>query len=188
MTHENDSGHPPGPEAPPYASRMTDQVYGELRALAASCLRNERPGHTLQPTALVNEAFLRLFPEGSADSMSREEFLAIAARAMRQVLVDHARRHNAQKRGGHWQRLSLSDIVENAEDRIDLVALDTALDRLGTVDPRMAQIVELQYFGGLTGEEAARTLDISRSTVKRELGVARTWLLREIDRITADIA
>ena len=164
-------------------------VYDELRRVAAAALRRERPDHTLQPTALVHEAYLRLASEPDERWQSREHFLAVAARAMRRVLVDHARGHNAQKRGRGEPVLSLEDIDAAAPGvarEIDFLALDTALTRLASFDPRQAQLVELRFFGGLTVEEAARVAGVSPRTVKREWQVARAWLRREMSRIAGE--
>lgn len=164
-------------------------VYDELRRVAAAALRRERPDHTLQPTALVHEAYLRLASEPDERWQSREHFLAVAARAMRRVLVDHARGHNAQKRGRGEPVLSLEDIDAAAPGvvrEIDFLALDIALTRLASFDPRQAQLVELRFFGGLTVEEAARVAGVSPRTVKREWQVARAWLRREMSRIAGE--
>jgi RNA polymerase sigma factor (TIGR02999 family) len=143
-------------------------------------MRKEGPkGHTLQPTALVHEAWMRLVG-GRAGFDGREHFLAVAARAMRSVLVDHARRRRSQKRGGEGQRLPLDNVLPVYEERADLVALDEALNRLSVVDERRAQVVELRFFGGLTIEETAQTLKSSTATVQRNWQMARLWLLNEL--------
>lgn len=152
-------------------------VYAELRGIARRQLSRERAGHTLQATALVNEALLRLIGEERARWQSRDQLLALAAQAMRRVLVDHARRRAADKRPDPAARVSLAAAEHLAADAdIDVLALDRALQALAAIDPRQAQIVELRYFGGLTGEEVAATLDISLATVNREWRVARAWL------------
>lgn len=164
------------------AARLMPLVYDELRRLADSYLRRERPDHTLQPTALVNEAYLRLVDQTRASLRDRSHFFAVAARQMRRVLVDHARRHDAEKRGGGARRVSLDEAVDQAQDPrdLDLVALDAALDKLAELDARQARIVELRYFGGLTVEETAEALGVSATTVKDDWQSARAWLRREI--------
>ena len=161
-------------------------VYDELRRLAASALRHERPDHTLQPTALVHEAYLRLADEPMRRWENRSHFLAVAARAMRRILVDHARKHNAVKRGSGGVCLNLDDLAHAApaaEDAVDLVALDDALRRLAELDPRQAKIVELRFFGGLSVDETAAIIDASPRTVKRDWQIARAWLKREMARM-----
>ena len=159
-------------------------VYEELRSLAASLLRGQRAGHTLQPTALVHEAYVRLFgrrPEGDPWA-SRHHFFAVAAKAMRQILVNHAEARAAQKRGGAWHRVTLSavDTPASALD-VDLVALNEALERLERLDPRQCRIVELRFFGGMTVEETADALGISPRTVKLDWRMARAWLHERLD-------
>jgi RNA polymerase sigma factor (TIGR02999 family) len=191
--------HPPdGPPKPPDegAAGAGDGpgsvfalVYDELRRLAASALRHERSDHTLQPTALVHEAYLRLADEPTARWENRSHFMAVAARAMRRILVDHARKHTAAKRGSGAVRLSLDDLeraAANPGDDVDLVALDDALGRLASLDPRQARIVELRFFGGLSVEETAVVVNSSARTVKRDWQVARAWLKREMARHTPD--
>ena len=161
-------------------------VYDELRRLAASALRHERPDHTLQPTALVHEAYLRLADEPQTRWENRAHFLAAAARAMRRILVDHARSRNAQKRGRGAARFSLEAIEASAVDPgpdLDLVLLDEALARLTALDPRQARVVELRFFGGLSVEETAQVIGSSPRTVKREWQLARAWLKREMARL-----
>jgi len=156
-------------------ARIVDR---ELRRLAASYLRRERPGHTLQPTALVNEAFLRLMGQGDhIDWESRSQFIGIAARHMRQILVDHARRHNAGKRGAGETMIPIDDAPASAHPRsADLMALDEALQKLAAVDPRKAQAMELKYFGGLEMAEIAKVLNISIKTVEKDVRMASAWL------------
>jgi RNA polymerase sigma factor (TIGR02999 family) len=164
-------------------------VYGEMRRQAARYLRSQPPGHTLQTTALVHEAYLRLVgPDGAgADWQGRAHFFGVAAQAMRSILVDHARARRAAKRGGGLRALTLS-AAEAAgtrangavESEVDVVALDEALARLAALDPRQARVVELRYFGGLNIEETAYTLGVSHSTVEREWRTARLWLRREL--------
>ena len=156
-------------------------VYNELRRLAGRYLRRERPGQTLQPTALVNEAYLRLLKDKKPHWQNRTHFLAIAALSMRQILVERARARAAAKRGGAAIRVTLDEgLAVNGEPSIDLVALDEALTRLALIDPQHARIVELRFFGGLTVEEGAEALEISPATVKRGWSMARAWLKREL--------
>ena len=166
------------------ASQLMPLVYDELRRLAASYLRRERKGQTLQATALVHEAYVRLIGPGDRPWTGRTHFLAIAALSMRQVLVDRARRRAAAKRGGAAQRLTLDDAmlaVGQPDDAVDLIALDDALTRLETLDPLQARIVELRYFGGLTVEETAEAVDLSPATVKRHWTLARAFLKKALD-------
>ena len=156
-------------------------VYDALRHLAAGLMVHERPDHTLQATALVHEAFLRLVDQKETNWNGRVHFLAIAARAMRQILVNHAKSRRRLKRGGGRERIPL-DAAELAGSHPDVVALDEALDDLGSFDPRKARLVELRYFSGLTVEEAAVVLGISPATVKRDWLLAKTWLRRELTK------
>ena len=152
----------------------------ELRQLAARAMRHERPGHTLQPTALVNEAFIRLASNSAIESKDRAHFLAIAARLMREILVDYARRRGAQKRGS-GMKMTLDDGLALADDRLDdVIGCDELLGRLEQLDARQARIVELRFFAGLSVEEVADILEISAPTVKREWASARAWLHREL--------
>ena len=166
--------------------RALDQVlplvYAELRRIARRQLRRERVGHTLQPTALVHEAYLRLVDQRQVDWRSRAHFFGVAAQVMRRILVDNARRHNANKRGDGVQCVSIDEAADMAvpDDEISVLALDDALGRLETVDRGLAQIVELRAFGGLTIEEAAHVLKVSPSTAKREWRTAKAWLTREL--------
>jgi RNA polymerase sigma factor (TIGR02999 family) len=163
---------------------MFPVVYDELRRLASLALRRERADHTLQPTALVHEAFLRLAGTPDAPWQNRAHFVAMAARVMRRVLVDHARGRNARKRGSGEVRISLDDVdVPAATSGVDLIALDEVLGRLAELDARQARIVELRFFGGLTVEETAVLIDASDRTVKREWQMARAWLKRELARV-----
>jgi RNA polymerase sigma factor (TIGR02999 family) len=159
-------------------------VYQELRRLAASYLRRERPGQTLQPTALVHEAYLRLMKDRPDRWQNRAHFCAIAAHSMRQILIERARARGAQKRGGAQPRITLDEALvagdASAEPSVDLVALDLALERLQAIDPEQARLVELRFFGGLTVEETAEAMNISPATVKRHWTVARAWLAREL--------
>jgi RNA polymerase sigma-70 factor (ECF subfamily) len=191
-------GRPPSPTGSGAASpaELMPQVYDELRRLAANYLRNERPGQTLQATALVHEAFLRLSREKNQPWKNRTHFLAIAALSMRQILVQRARARHAEKRGGEGaERITLDDSVMSASAQgvaagqgrddgptggVDVLELDAALEKLAALDPQQARIVELRYFGGLTVEEAAESLDISPATVKRHWTIARAWLKKEL--------
>ncbi len=159
-------------------------VYSELRKRARYQLRRERGDHTLESSALINEAYMRLIDQRSVKWQSREQFFALAARLMRRILVDHAKTRHRQKRGGKAENIALEDIVvglpASADDQIDVIALDEALDRLAEIDPVQVQIVELRYFSGLTVEETAAVLSISPTTVKREWAVARAWLKHEL--------
>jgi RNA polymerase sigma factor (TIGR02999 family) len=156
-------------------------VYEELRRLAAAYLRRERPGQTLQPTALVHEAYLRLMKDRPDRWQNRAHFCAIAAHSMRQILIERARARGAQKRGGAQPRVTLDEaLVAGQSASFDLVALDEALERLEKIDPDQARLVELRFFGGLTIEETADAMNISPATVKRHWMVARAWLAREL--------
>lgn len=160
-------------------------VYKELQRLAHFQLRNERPDHTLQSTALVNEAYLRLVGMNSPRWEGRSHFFAIAAQLMRQILVDYARQHRAMKRGGQVETLSIDDtgfFEQGKSQDIDVVALDDALKTLAKMDPRKARVVELRFFGGLNFEEAAEVLKVSSITVQRDWSTARAWLHREMKR------
>lgn len=156
-------------------------LYDTLHGLAGRYLRAERVGHTLQPTALVNEAYVRLLEQRTSGWRNREHFMACAAQAMRRILVDHARRCKMQKRGGAWQRVDLSSARQLALERpADLLALDDALSELARLDPRKSRIVELRFFAGLSIDEVARCLDCSRPTVVRAWRMARLWLYRQL--------
>ena len=156
-------------------------VHQELRRLAAGYMRRERAGHTLQPTALVAEAYLRLVGEDHPEWSDRVHFFAVAARHMRQILVDHARRRSARKRGGGKPGVTLDQDLLPAQGSDDLVALDDALEDLARLDERKARAVELHYFGGLTHEEAGTVLGVHANTVARELRLARAWLHQQIN-------
>ena len=157
-------------------------VYDELRRLAAGYLRRERPGHTLQPTALVHDAYIRLLQDSSLSWQSRAHFFGIAARSMRQILIERARARAAVKRGGDRVRVTFDPglIVAAPADPIDLESLDAALTRLAAVDGDLARLVEVRFFGGLSIEEAAEALGVSPATVKRRWALARAWLAREL--------
>jgi RNA polymerase sigma factor (TIGR02999 family) len=160
--------------------RLVPFVYAELRRLARGQLRREQPGHSLQPTALVHEAYLRLVG-ADVDWRDRTHFMSVAARVMRRILVEHARARHARKRGGGEPPVSLTEPIAAPDaDPIDILVLDTAMERLQRLDPRQAQIVELCYFGGLTVPEVGQTLGISEATVHRDLRHARAWLKREL--------
>jgi RNA polymerase sigma factor (TIGR02999 family) len=150
-------------------------VYAELHKLATSAMRHERPGHTLQPTALINEAYLRLVGSDPAGWANRAHFFGAAARAMRQILVDHARKRNAAKRGGVKLELHDSNAVFQANPE-QVITLDSALNKLGAIDPRSLRVVELRYFVGLSVDETAALLGTSVKTVKRDWEFARVWL------------
>ena len=169
------------------AAGLLDMLYDELHGLAEGYLRRERSGHTLQPTALVNEAYLKLVGRTDIAHADRERFLRIAAMAMRRVLVDHARRRAMPKRGGGvWKQVTLDRAVAPSGcDAVDLVALSEAMDRLAAKKPRLSEVVELRFFGGLTVAEAARVLGVSETTVNDDWLFARTWLARELGGETA---
>jgi RNA polymerase sigma-70 factor, ECF subfamily len=156
-------------------------VHRELHQIARRCLKGERPGHTLQPTALVNEAFLRLVDVRRVNWKNRTHFLAMSARLMRRVLVDFARSRHYQKRGGGVMKVSLDEAhAVSTEPGQDLVALDEALTTLSAIDERKARVIEMRFFGGLTAEETAAVLDVSRETVLRDWRLARAWLMQEL--------
>ncbi|HEY6230348.1 MAG TPA: sigma-70 family RNA polymerase sigma factor [Pyrinomonadaceae bacterium] len=161
-------------------------VYDELHRLAGAYLRRERREHTLQPTALINELFLKLFGQRRANWKNRAQFFGVAAQLMRRILVDHARRHQAGKRGGDRLNVSLRNVggFGNQPDA-DLLTLHEALDRLEQIDPQQSRLVELRFFGGLTIEETAEVMQISHATVEREWKVAKAWLKRELTKTAA---
>jgi RNA polymerase sigma factor (TIGR02999 family) len=160
-------------------------IYPELRRIARRCLAERSSDHTLQPTALVHEAYLRLIRHDSVSARDRAHFFAMAAQMMRQILIDYARKASAAKRGGHAVTLTLDDFPETPDRAkrtdLDLIALDDALKQLATLDPRQCKIVELRFFGGLSIEETADLVDISPATAKREWAIARLWLHRTLD-------
>jgi RNA polymerase sigma-70 factor (ECF subfamily) len=163
------------------ADRLMEAVYDDLRRKAAGILRRESPGHTLQPTALVNEAYLRLVDQKRVAWQNRAHFLAVAARLMRRILIDYARRRRAAKRGGEATRVTLDDFAASpGSTPLDLLVLDEALAELTALDARQGQIVELRAFGGLTVEETAEALGISPATVKRDWSFAQAWLERRL--------
>ena len=163
------------------ADQLMPLVYDELVRLAQQLMQMERAGHTLQATALVNEAYLKLVDQGRADWKDETHFFAVAATAIRRILVDHARTHGRRKRGGEQARVELDTQVIGAPyDGIDILELDDLLEALAADDPRAAQVVELRFFGGLTGEQTARHLDISTATAERDWRYARAWLLQRL--------
>jgi len=156
-------------------------VYRELRAVAENQLRGERSDHTLQPTALVHEAYLRLIDQREVDWQNRTHFFSVAAEMMRRILVNYARDRNTQKRGGTQHKVALDEAISSTLERdIEVVSLDDALTDLAELDPRQARIVELRFFAGLTVEEVAEVLDVSPATIKREWRTAKLWLKREM--------
>lgn len=163
--------------------KLMPLVYGELRKLAGNYLRRERPGHTLQPTALVNEAYLKLVDQRQAKWQNRAQFFGVAAQLMRRVLVDHARTHQAEKRGGSdHKRLSITSAERLVQQpKVDLLALHEALQDLAKLDVQQEQIVELRFFGGLSIEETAQVLGIGHATVERDWKIARAWLRRRLE-------
>lgn len=168
------------PQADAARERIFTAAYAELRGIAQRLMRGERANHTLDPTALVNEAYVRLVGDGAADFASRAHFFGIAVRAMRQVLIHHARAKQAEKRGGDRQQVTLVSSAAVERPRLDLLELEDALTRLSALDERMGQVVELRFFGGLTAEEVAVVLGISRKTVQEDWKVAKVWLRREL--------
>ena len=156
-------------------------VHAELHRIAVTCMRGERPGHSLQATALLNEAYVRLVDTRRVNWQDRNHFLSMASRLMRRVLVDHARSRQNQKRGGGAVKVTLVDALAVAHDRgRDLVALDDALTALAAVDERKSRVIELRFFGGLSVEETATILHVSVDTVMRDMKLAKAWLLREL--------
>ena len=166
--------------------RLVPVVHGELYRLARRQMAGERVGHTLQPTALVNEAFLRLIDVRNAHWENRSRFFALSARLMRQILVDAARARRGQKRGGGMRRVLFDERFFLVDERYDLIALDEALSTLATIDARRAQVVELRFFGGLTVAETAQALQVSSETVMRDWKLAKAWLLHELKASSSD--
>ena len=170
--HKGDSGA---------AERLLPTLYDELRLLARGLFRRQPKEHTLQPTALVNEAYLRLIDQSRPTEIGRTHFFNLAAQAMRQILADHARRRGAAKRGGEWQRVSLGHVLYgSSRNDVDVVSLTDALSELATLDSRQARIVELRFLAGMTIEETATTLGVSPRTVELDWRMARAWLRRQL--------
>jgi RNA polymerase sigma factor (TIGR02999 family) len=166
---------------------LMPMVYDELRQMAHRYMCRERPGHTLQTTALVNEAYLRLVDQKRVRWKNRAHFFAAAAQAMRRILIDHARKHRYAKRGGGARKISLDDVAVISDERAaDLLALDEALFSLASIDSQQSRIVELRFFGGLTIEETAEVLKLSVDMVKREWSTAKAWLFREMNKTQHD--
>jgi RNA polymerase sigma-70 factor (ECF subfamily) len=164
------------------ADQLMPLVYEELRRQASRMLRGERPNHTLQTTALINEAYLKLIGQNEVEWQNRSHFFAIASVAMRRILVDHARERHAVKRGGIADNIPLDDALQisSNERSVDLVALDEALDRLAKLDPRQAKVVELRYFSGLSNDETAEVLGVSNATVRLDWSIAKAWLRQQL--------
>jgi RNA polymerase sigma factor (TIGR02999 family) len=164
-------------------AKLTPLVYRELHRLAESHMMREQPGHVLQATALVNEAYIRLVDSAEVQWQNRMHFFAVASRLMRRILVDVVRKRDTHKRGGQWREVTLDEhLTVTADPGSDLVALDEALDSLAKIDPRKARVVELRFFGGLSLQEIAGILQISIDTVGRDWNAAKAWLLRELTR------
>lgn len=163
--------------------RLMPLVYDELRRIAKRYLRKERDDHTLQTTALVHEAYIRLIDQNHANWQNRAQFFGVAANMMRRILVDHARGHQADKRGGGAAKLSLDEAIEIADQKeVDLIALDDALNNLAELDEQQSRVVELRFFAGLTVEETAEVMKLSPATIKREWSMAKAWLHRELSK------
>jgi len=166
---------------PSHTGDLMQALYGELRALAASYLAAQRPDHTLQPTALVHEAYLRLLGRQDQDWNGRLHFFSVAAMAMRQILVNHAAARQAVKRGQGFERVSLSESTPSQVQEVDLLSLNAALEELERLSPRQARIVEMRYFAGLSIPEIASALEVSESTIEKDWRMARLWLLKRVD-------
>jgi RNA polymerase sigma factor (TIGR02999 family) len=163
--------------------RLIPLLYPELRRLARGYMRNQRPAHTLQPTALVHEAYARLVKQNQQNFNSRAHFMGVAAHIMRQILIDHARARNAEKRGGEVAKLPLDEVTDIAAERPSaMIAIDDALRELERDDPLKAQLVEMRFFGGMTAEDSAEVLKINAAQVRRQLRVGQAWLQRTLDR------
>ncbi len=163
------------------ASKLIPVVYDELRRLAGGYMRRERVDHTLQATALVHEAYLKLVEQRSVNWQSRAHFFGVAAQLMRRILIDHARGHSRKKRGGEQKKVALDEAFVFSEQQADeLLAVDESLDRLAKIDPRQSRVVELRFFGGLSVEESAEVLGVSPKTVKRDWSVAKAWLYADL--------
>jgi len=161
--------------------RLLPLVYDELRRIAARHLERERSDHTLQPTALVHEAYFRLIDQRQVDWRNRAQFLGLAAEMMRRILVNHARDRAALKRGGGLRKMSLTEAMNEPGPEVDVADLDEALERLAALDARKARVIELRFFGGLTNAEAAEVLDVSAATVERDWSFARAWLFAALE-------
>ncbi|MDQ3625658.1 MAG: sigma-70 family RNA polymerase sigma factor [Verrucomicrobiota bacterium] len=169
------------------AAGLMPLVYEELRQLARGYLQRERADHTLQATGLVHEAYLRLVDQKTTTWQNRAHFFGVAAQLMRRILVDHARRHRTEKRGGEWTKVEFDEaLAPSASRTLDVIALDDALHDLAKLNPQHSQIVELRFFGGMTIEEVAEVLDVSPRTVQREWRMARAWLRRQIFSDSSD--
>jgi RNA polymerase sigma factor (TIGR02999 family) len=170
--------------SPEAEARLISMIYGELRRIAGRYMRHERPDHSLQPTALVNEAYLKLRKMNAIDWQNRSYFLAVSAHTMRQILVDHARAKNAEKRGLDWNQVSIEEgqLAPAAESSVNIIELDEALARLEAFDKRQAKVVEMRFFGGLNEDEIGAELGISERTVKRDWRIAKAWLFQEISQ------
>jgi RNA polymerase sigma factor (TIGR02999 family) len=178
-----DSPTAPDHSGPAAADSLFPLLYEELRRIAHRQLAIERAGHTLSTTALVHEAYVKLADQTRAHFASRAHFLAVAAQAMRRILVTHARKVRTEKRGGAWHRLDLDQVDIPVEERAEaLVVLDGALDRLSALNPRLSQVVECRFFGGMTEEETASALGVTERTVRRDWVKAKGWLLSDLDR------
>jgi RNA polymerase sigma-70 factor (ECF subfamily) len=161
--------------------KLTPLVYDELHHLAHRYIRRERPGHTLQTTALLNEAYVRLVEQNDVEWQSRSHFFGVAAQVMRHILVDYARQHISAKRGGEFQKLALDDgLIVSRERAAELVALDEAMHALSKIYPRRSKVVELRYFGGMNNQEASELLNVSETTIERDWRFAKAWLYREL--------
>lgn len=178
-----DERRPPEAHPPTQGEALPPEAIEELRSVAALLLRRERPGHTLQPTALVHEAYIRLgarLGEAWRNAIGEASFRVYAARAMRHILIDHARRHASDKRGAGWLRVEFVDSAVEPPNALDLIALDDALEALARLDPRKARVVELRYFAGLSVAETAAALGVATSTVDADWSFARAWLARRL--------
>jgi len=162
------------------ASRLMPHVYQELRNLGDALMFHERPNHTLSPTALVHEAYIRLIDATRVDWKCRAHFFAIASEIMRHVLVDYARRRRAEKRGGHAHQLALSDVAEAGSRSVEVLALNEALDELDAINERQRRVVEMRFFGGLSAEEISQVLEVSPRTVRLDWHNARVWLRQKL--------
>ena len=164
------------------SERLAEAVYADLRRIARNMMVRQRSDHTLQPTAIAGEAYLALVDHNARTFENRAHFFAVAAKAMRRILVDYARRRGATKRGGQFQRVELDNVPGLLDSNEDLIALDEALDHLAKIDKRQSRIVEMRFFGGLSEEQTAQVLGLSQSTIRREWLVARSWLYAQLTR------